>query len=478
MTPRAAIVRHDLAHVWHPFTQMREYASHDTLVVARGRGRSLVDVDGREYLDGVSSLWCNLFGHRVSSIDRAVRRQLGRIAHSTLLGITNEPAVELARRLVEVAPRGLTRVFYSDDGSTAVEVALKMAFQYWQQAHGGRHRARQEFVTFTNAYHGDTMGSVSLGGIDLFHRVYGPLTFRCHRVPAPYPFRGEVDSLGLLAKTLRAREKRIAAVVLEPRVQGAAGMLVQPPGFVREVRRLCDRHGALLIADEVATGFGRTGTMFAVDAEGVRPDLMCLAKGITGGYLPLAATLTTNEVYRAFQGRYEEFRTFFHGHTYTGNPLGCAAGIATLDLLARPATWEALARGIEALGRELTSLWAHPLVGDIRRAGLMTGIELVADRETRRPFPSSRRVGYRVCLAARRHGVLLRPLGDVVVINPPLTTTPAEMRRIVRAVKAGLESWSRARPTWSRVRPTWSRVRPSWSRVRPTWSRARKGAVE
>ncbi len=454
MTDRATLVRRDLAHLWHPFTQMREYASHDPVVVARGRGRELVDLDGKAYLDGVSSLWCNLFGHRVPAIDRAVRRQLGRIAHSTLLGVTNEPAVELAARLVEVAPRGLTRVFYSDDGSTAVEVALKMAFQYWQQAYGGRWRSRKAFVAFENAYHGDTVGSVSLGGIELFHRVYGPLTFRCFRVPSPYAYRGGADSIPLLARTLRAHGRRIAAVVLEPRVQGAAGMLVQPQGFVRDVRRLCDRHGVLLIADEVATGFGRTGTMFAVDQEAVRPDFLCVAKGITGGYLPLAATLTTEEIYGAFLGRFDEYKTFFHGHTYTGNPLGCAAGIATLDLLARPALWEGLRRGIEALAEALTGLWRHPNVGDIRRAGVMTGIELVADRDTRRPFAPSRRVGYRVCLAARRHGVLLRPLGDVVVINPPLTTTPAEMRKIVGAVEAGLQDvlGEARKPKWRGAR--------------------------
>ncbi|HEY3186449.1 MAG TPA: adenosylmethionine--8-amino-7-oxononanoate transaminase, partial [Solirubrobacteraceae bacterium] len=318
----AELAAADRRVLWHPFTQQQGWMDEDFPVIERGDGSRLYDVDGREYLDGTSSLWCNVHGHRHPHVDRAVREQLDRVAHTTMLGLSHRPAVRLAQRLVALAPDGLSRVFFSDNGSTAAEVALKMAYGWW---HARGEWWRSEFVCLRGGYHGDTIGSVSVGGIELFHARYRPLLFEA--------WQAEPGDAGDLARVLAERGERVAAVIVEPLVQGAAGMQLQPPGYLRDVRRLCDEHGVLLICDEVATGFGRTGTMFACQQEGVTPDLMCVAKGLTGGYLPLAATLATERVYEAFLGEFAEFKTFFHGHTYTGNPLACAAALATLEVL-------------------------------------------------------------------------------------------------------------------------------------------------
>ncbi|HEV2724606.1 MAG TPA: adenosylmethionine--8-amino-7-oxononanoate transaminase, partial [Thermoleophilaceae bacterium] len=329
----AKLVEDDRTCLWHPFTQQRGWHEEDPVIVARGEGTDLLDVHGRRYIDGVSSLWCNVHGHRHPRIDAAVRAQLDQVAHSTMLGLTHPTAIRLARRLVGMAPPGLTRVFYSDSGSTATEIALKMAFQFWQQR-GGEDRRRTRFIALRDAYHGDTIGSVSVGGIDLFHSMYRPLLFDT--------LKAEPGDTADMARLFGRHPGEIAAVIMEPLVQGAAGILVHPPGYLRAVRDLCHEHGALLICDEVATGFGRTGRMFACEHEGVSPDLLCMAKGITGGYLPLAATLTSERVYEGFLGEHEELRTFFHGHTYTGNPLACAAALASLDLFERERTLERL----------------------------------------------------------------------------------------------------------------------------------------
>ena len=334
----------DQEHLWHPFTQQQGWSEEEPLMIECGEGSYLFDTDGRRYLDGTSSLWCNVHGHRQPEIDDAVRAQLDRIAHTTMLGLSHPGAAELAARLVDLAPAGLSRVFYSDSGSTAAEIALKMAFQY-QQQRGGEHSRRTSFVRLREAYHGDTIGSVSVGGIDLFHSTYRPLLFDTHAA--------EPGDAADMERVLAAHGAEIAAVIMEPLVQGAAGMLLQPPGYLRAVRELCDRFGVLLICDEVATGFGRTGTMFACEQEDVAPDLLCLAKGLTGGYLPLAATLATEAVYEGFLGAPEQQRTFFHGHTYTGNPLACAAALANLDVFESERTIERLQPKI-ALLEELT----------------------------------------------------------------------------------------------------------------------------
>ncbi len=401
--------------LWHPFTQQQGWEEEEApLVIERAAGCRLYDTDGNAYLDGVSSLWCNVHGHAHPVIDAAVRDQLDRVAHTTMLGLSHPPAIELAARLVDLAPPGLSRVFYSDNGSTAAEVALKMAFQYWQ--HRGQ-PDRTGFVGLRHGYHGDTIGSVSVGGIDLFHARFGPLLFDAWLAEPG-------DAAGLDA-LLSEHAGAVAAVIVEPLVQGAAGILTHPDGYLRAVRECCDEHDVLLICDEVATGFGRTGTMFACEQEGVAPDLMCLAKGLTGGYLPLAATLATEAVYEAFLGEFAALKTFFHGHTYTGNPLACAAALATLEVFETERTLERLAPKIALLGDLLDERIA-PLeaVRAVRRRGLMVGIEL-------EDFPLEARMGHQVTLAARRRGAIVRPLGDVVVLMPALAMTEAELCLLV-----------------------------------------------
>ena len=431
----------DRAHVWHPFTQMQVWPEDEPLIIERAEGNYLYDDRGRRYLDGVSSLWTNVHGHRRPEIDAAIRVQLDRVAHSTLLGLASEPSIRLARRLVEIAPQGLTRVFYSDSGSTAVEIAIKMAYQYWRlRGRPEKHR----FVGLAEGYHGDTIGAVSVGGIDLFHETFRGLLFPVERIPTPYAYRwqgsGDCGAACLAAaeKLFREQGKEIAALVIEPVMQGAAGMIAQPPGFVAALRKLCDEHEVLLICDEVATGFGRTGTMFAVEQENVRPDLLCLAKGLTGGYLPLAATLATEEVYSAFLGTPAEKRTFFHGHTYTGNALACAAALASLDIFDHDRTLDRIQPVIAALSRQLEGIEALSHVGDIRQRGLMVGIELVADRATKREYDYGTRMGHQVCLAIRKRGILLRPLGNVVVLMPPLSVTASEAEWLVDATGAAI----------------------------------------
>src|SRR3954451_4920451 len=418
----AARLDHD--HLWHPFTQQRDWVDEEPLMIESAEGNELIDTEGRRYLDGVSSLWCNVHGHRHPAIDKAVREQLDRVAHSTMLGLSHPGAAELAGRLVEIAPHGLDRVFYSDSGSTAVEVALKMAFQYWQHR-GGQHVRKTSFICLEEAYHGDTIGSVSVGGMPLFHGTFEPLLFEAHRAKP-----GDIDDI---AHLLAMREEEVAAVVLEPLVQGAAGMLIHPPGYLRAVRRLCDRHGALLICDEVATGFGRTGTMFACEQEGVAPDLVCVAKGITGGYLPLAATFATERIYEGFLGRHEDYRTFFHGHTYTGNPLACAAAIATLDVFEQEQTLDRLQPKIELLSAALEPIAQLPCVAEVRQRGFMAGIQLSG-------FDASERMGHRVTLEARERGAVIRPLGDVVVLRPPLAIDGAELQRLVSITRQAVEA--------------------------------------
>jgi adenosylmethionine---8-amino-7-oxononanoate aminotransferase len=414
----------DRDHLWHPFTQQQGWVEGEPLMIERAEGAQLIDSEGRRYIDGVSSLWCNVHGHRHPGIDAAVREQLDRVAHSTMLGLSHPGAAELAAKLVELAPPGLSRVFYSESGSTATEIALKMAFQF-QQQRGDQHRRRTSFVHLRDAYHGDTIGSVSVGGIDLFHATYRPLLFDTHAV--------EPGDAGDLERVLACHEEEIAGLILEPLVQGAAGMIVHPPGYLREARELCDRYGVLLICDEVATGFGRTGTMFACEQEGVAPDLLCLAKGLTGGYLPLAATLATERIYEGFLGAPEEARTFFHGHTYTGNPLACAAALASLEAFEREQTLERLQPKIELLGELLEPVAAMPEVSEVRRRGTMVGIDLGE-------HDPALRLGHQVTLEARNRGAIVRPLSDVVVLMPPLSISESELGQLVKVTAESIEA--------------------------------------
>ena len=419
----------DRDYLWHPFTQQREWSEEEPLTIERAEGSQLIDSEGRRYIDGVSSLWCNVHGHRHAGIDAAVREQLDRVAHSTMLGLSHPGGAELAAKLAELAPPGLSRVFYSESGSTATEIALKMAFQF-QQQRGGQHARRTSFVHLRDAYHGDTIGSVSVGGIGLFHATYRPLLFETH---AAEP--GDVTDL---ERVLSSHEEEVAALIVEPLVQGAAGMLVHPSGYLRAARELCDRFGVLMICDEVATGFGRTGTMFACEREGVAPDLLCLAKGLTGGYLPLAATLATEPIYEGFLGAPEEQRTFFHGHTYTGNPLACAAALANLEAFEQERTLERLQPKIELLAQQLGTVAAMPEVAEVRRCGFMVGIDLGE-------HDPALRLGHRVTLEARKRGAIVRPLSDIVVLMPPLSIAEDELRRLVEITAESIEAaWASA----------------------------------
>ncbi len=431
----------DKKYVWHPFTQMKEWNEDPIVMIEKGRGNTLIDTRGRRYLDGVSSLWCNVHGHRAKKIDDAIKRQLAQVAHSTFLGVSNVPAVLLAKELIALAPEGLSKVFYSDSGSASVEVALKMAYQYWRSK--GK-ESKKTFLKLKSAYHGDTLGSASVGGIGIFHEIFHPLFFKTYTVDAPYRYRDAFEGTeaeyaqhcaGKVEAVLKAHHAEICAVVMEPLIQGAAGMLKQPHGYLARVRELTKKYGVLLIADEVATGFGRTGTMFACEQEGVTPDLLCMAKGITGGYLPLSATLATEAVYEAFLGDYAEFKAFFHGHTYSANPLAAAAALANLEIFKEEGTLKKLPDKIAQLSEGLDKISGLTHVGDIRQCGMMIGIELVKDRTTKEPYPMDEKRGIRVGLKAREKGVLIRPLGNTVVLMPPLSITSAEITKLCRVVR-------------------------------------------
>ena len=438
----------DRRFLWHPFTQMREWEREEPLIIERGKGSYLYDTKGNRYLDGTSSIWVNIHGHRHRVLDQAITRQLTRIAHSTLLGASNPPAIKLARELVRLAPRGLSRVFYSDNGSTAVEVALKMAVQYWQQT---RPEAgpKNSFLHLKLAYHGDTIGAVSVGNIELFHSRFKPLLFPTLEADPPYCYRCPLKlaypscktaCLDPIEQTLKARHRDMAGLIIEPLIQAAAGMITQPHGYLKCIRELCTKYGVLLIADEVATGFGRTGTMFACQQEGVTPDLMAVSKGLTGGYMPLAATLTTEKIYRAFLGRYEDFKTFFHGHSYTGNPLGCSVALANLETFRAEKTLAKLRPKVTLFTKLLQPLRTLSHVGDIRQCGFMAGIELVEDRTTQAAYPVEKRIGQAVARAARERGLLIRPLGNVIVILPPLSISPRELTNLMKILGRSIEA--------------------------------------
>ncbi|HTC20528.1 MAG TPA: adenosylmethionine--8-amino-7-oxononanoate transaminase [bacterium] len=441
------LAQKDKKYLWHPFTQQQEWErDQDITIITRGKGTYLYDAKGKKYLDGVSSLWCNVHGHQVPEIDRAIQKQLKKIAHSTMLGASNEPAILLAEKLATLAPKGLTRVFYSDSGSEANEIAMKMAFQYWQQTPSPR-REKKLFLTVREGYHGDTVGSVSLGGIDLFHGIFGPLLFKTLKVKSPHQYSSRHvsnekwlrDCVGEAEGMFRKYGSRLAAVHMEPLIEGAGGMLVHPWGYLKAIRRLCDRYNVLLILDEVATGFGRTGTMFACEQEGVRPDILCVAKNLTGGYLPVAATLTTEKIYRAFLGKFESARTFYHGHTFTGNQLGCAAALANLELIKKKSFLGGIQAKSKMIEELLEPLAAHPHVSDIRLRGLMGGIELIRDKKTGKPYPYEMKIGYRVCAEAKKGGVLLRPLGNVIVLMPPLAINKKDLALLIEVISKSID---------------------------------------
>ncbi len=435
------------SYIWHPFTQMQEWEQHPPLLINRGKGTFLYDVDGNTYLDGTSSIWVNIHGHRHPTIDGAIRKQLTQIAHTTLLGLSHPLSIQLAKSLVHLAPPGLRKVFFSDNGSTAVEIALKMAIQYWQQCSSPQPR-KIEFIHLSAAYHGDTVGSMSLSGNGLFQKPFSSLLFSgrqqieapfCYRCPLNLQFpQCQMACIDPLESILKEKHEEIAAVIVEPMVQGVAGLIPSPPGYLQRIRELCRRYHVLFIADEVATGFGRTGRMFACEHESVIPDIMAIAKGMTGGYLPLAATLTTEDIYSAFLGEFDESKTFFHGHSYTGNPLGCAAALANLSIFKTERTLTKVQRRIPKLAVLLQTLSTDPWVGDIRQCGYMVGIELVQDPHTKKPFPLSHRIGHHVTLAARALGLLIRPIGNTLILMPPLSTSLKELKQMIDIIKVAI----------------------------------------
>ncbi|MCX5662994.1 MAG: adenosylmethionine--8-amino-7-oxononanoate transaminase [Planctomycetota bacterium] len=462
------LVALDRQHVWHPFTPMKQWREGTPLVIARAEGEYLIDSDGKRYIDGVSSLWCNVHGHRVPEIDQAIRDQLDKVAHSTLLGLASEQSALFAGELVARAPKGLDKVFYSDAGATALEAAFKMAVGYWH--HTGRPK-RTRFVGVTGAYHGDTTGSMSVGYSDFFHKPFASMVFPTFWTEAPdacrppaavaarvrptsstgglWPSEDPALAAAMLEHCLADLDglltrhgDEIAAVVIEPIMQGAAGMICQPPGYVRGVAALARKHDVLLIADEVAVGFGRTGKLFACEHEEVRPDILCLAKGITGGYLPLAATLATDRVEAAFTGAIADRRTLFHGHTYTGNALACAAGRASLALFEQRGLIARINASAATVKRRLDALRDCPHVMDIRQRGLMIGIELCKNRATREPFESAQRVGAAVCMAMRPKGLIIRPLGDTLVLMPILASRPEVLEEMMNVVVRTVQEWS------------------------------------
>ncbi len=439
------LIEKDRKYLWHPFTQMKQWNKQAQMIIVRGEGNKVFDIQGNGYIDAYSSLWCNVHGHNVPELNNAIIEQVKLISHSTMLGAANVPAILLAEKLVEISPKGLSKVFYSDSGATAVEIALKMAYQYWKQKTG---IVRNKFITFSDAYHGDTIGSVSLGGISVFHEIFKGLLFDTVRVPNTYAYRmgdgitldkaGEIV-LNEIENALRRNIGKIAALVIEPKMFGAAGMITQPNGFVKKIKELTGKYGTLLICDEVATGFGRTGEMFASIDEGICPDIMAVAKGITGGYLPVAATLTTDDIYSAFLGEPEESKTFFHGHTYTGNQLGCAVSIANIDLMKKNNTVSHVKDISKYLAEKLTELeQTCKHIGEIRQCGVMIGIELVKDKKTKQCYEPGELTAHKVIMECRNYGVLTRNLGDVIILNPVLSITKEEIDIVIDALEKSI----------------------------------------
>ena len=442
--------RWDKEYFWHPFTQMKVYREEENVIVERGEGVYIYDIYGNKYLDGVSSLWCNVHGHNHPKLNRAIEEQLKKIAHFTTLGASNVPAILLAKSLVDITPKKLTKVFYSEDGSEAMEIAIKIAYHYW---HNKGEKQKNKFITLSEAYHGDTIGSVSVGGINIFHEKYKPLLFDVYKIPSPYleavnkagrEKALERETTNLLIEEVEEfvfkHHQEIAGFVLEAGVQGAAGILPFPKGYLKEIRRICDEYNILMIVDEVATGFGRTGYMFATEKEGIEPDIMALGKGITGGYLPLAATLTTEEIFNEFLGEFGEAKHFYHGHTYTGNPLASAVALANLEVFEEEETLKNLKPKIELLEKRLEEFWDLKHVGDVRNYGFMAGVELVKDKKTKEPFPYGERTGFKVAKEMLKRGIWVRPLGDVMVIMPPLAISIEELNYYLDSLKESIKT--------------------------------------
>lgn len=433
----------DKEYVWHPFTQMKMYQQNKPLIIERGQGSYLYDIEGKKYLDGYASLWVNVHGHNVPALNEALIDQVHQIAHSTLLGSANVPSILLAKKLAEITPGNLRKVFYSDTGSASVEIALKIAYQYWQNTNLEKYKNKHTFISLDDAYHGDTIGSVSVGGMDLYHRIFKPLLFKRVSLPTPHTYRmTEFDHaedvknfcLQRLESLLQEKADEIAGIIIEPLVQGAAGIITHPSGFLKGVENLCRKYHVLLICDEVAVGFGRTGTMFACEQEEVVPDILCVGKGITGGYMPLAATITSQKIFDAFLGDKEEHKTFYHGHTYTGNQLSCSVALKNIQLMEETALIEKVQVNASFVNEQLQDLYKLDIVGDIRQRGLMIGIEIVQDRETKIIFPIQENKLDNIVLAARQKGLIIRQLDQVLTFMPVLAMSQNELEEAIKII--------------------------------------------
>jgi len=432
------LVKKDLKYIWHPYTQMKECAESPPILIERARGVKLYDAEGKFYYDTISSWWCNVHGHNHPKIKKAIKEQLNSLEHVLFAGFTHKPAIELAERLVSITPESLNRVFFSDNGSTAVETALKIAFQYWQNIGEARKR---KFVSLDYGYHGDTIGTMSVSGVDLFSEVFSPLFYDSFKAPSPYCYRCpmskerpscDIECLGPMEEILKAHHEEIAAVILEPMVMGAGGMIVYPKEYLREVSRLAREYDVHLILDEVATGFGRTGKMFACEHAGVEPDIICLSKGITSGYLPLGATLVTDKIFRAFYDDHISRKTFYHGHTYTANPLSCSAAVASLEIFEEDQTLKRIEELIPIFHKGMDRFKTLNITGDVRYIGMIGAIELVKDRETKEEFELMDRIGYRVYKEGLKVGIILRPLGNIVYFYLPLCIRRSEIEKVLR----------------------------------------------
>ncbi|PMP64126.1 MAG: adenosylmethionine--8-amino-7-oxononanoate transaminase [Sulfurihydrogenibium sp.] len=448
MVEKELLKQWDKEYFWHPFTQMKVYREEDNVIVERGEGNYIYDIFGNKYLDGVSSLWCNVHGHNHPKLNQAICNQVSKISHFTTLGASNVPAILLAKKLTEITPEGLNKVFYSEDGSEAMEIAIKIAYHYW---YNRGFKEKNKFITLNEAYHGDTIGSVSVGGINIFHEKYRPLLFDVYKLPSPYLKAVEIAGrekaleyettkklIEEVEEFVFQHHQTVAGFVLEAGVQGAAGILPFPKGYLKEIERICREYNILMIVDEVATGFGKTGEMFASIKENVKPDIMALGKGITGGYLPLAATLTTDEIFNAFLGEFGEAKHFYHGHTYTGNPVACNVALANIDLFEEEKTLENVRKNIEILEKRLPEFLELNHVIDVRNYGIMAGVELVKDKKSKEPYPYGERTGFKVAKAMMKRGVWVRPLGDVMVIMPPLSIKEDELNYFLDALKESI----------------------------------------
>ncbi len=445
MNNNQRLIERDLAALWHPCTQMKDHESLPMIPIRRGHGVWLEDFDGKRYLDAISSWWVNLFGHANPRINAALKGQLDELEHVLLAGFSHQTAIELAERLLALAPAGLSRCFFADNGSSAVEVALKMSFHYWQNR---GQRQRRKFISLENSYHGETLGALAVGNVPLYRETYGPLLLECLSAPCPDSFVRPDDQsadeqvqacLTQLEALLERQAGQVCAMIIEPLVQCAGQMRMYPASYLQGVRALCDAHDIHLIADEIAVGFGRSGTMFACEQAAISPDMMCLSKGLTGGYLPLAVTLTTADIYDAFYDDYASLKAFLHSHSYTGNPLGCRAALATLDIFVSDNVIANNRLRAGKMARSTAHLRDHPHVGEVRQQGMILAIEMVADKASRRPFPWQERRGLQVYRHALKQGVLLRPLGNVVYFMPPYVINDDEIERLAQVASEGID---------------------------------------